>query len=319
MIEANERVQPGMEAGFQKGSESRSRRRIFLKIGARILQTIVLLILLTIFITVTMNLGVHGGIRAYADAIPEAFDLLVHNMPELFSSDSETVQQMWTVLPRSLGLLCLGLSVGVVGGVLLGGLAAVKRKSRVSVIIQTAAVLGISTPSYFAAMLLIWLIVWINQQTGVRLLSVFGYGWDEHLIMPAIVLASRPLANMTRLTYAALAEMFDADFVRTARSKGLHSRMIFWRHVLRNAGVPLLTTAGVSFRFSLAMLPVVEYIFAWPGLGLGLLQATQAGDIASVIVLVLPLAVLFAGVNILLELLYPLIDPRLLNSEAVFE
>lgn len=285
----------------------------------RLMQTILLLVALTLFITFAMHLGVRGGIRAYAEAFLGTLQSLQQDIPMILTGEHAAVSEMWTLLPRSFGILFAGLIIGVSGGLLLGGLAAVKRKQRVSTWIQTGAVLGISTPSYFAAMLLIWLVVWIKQKTGVRILPVFGFGWDLHMLMPVLVLASRPLANMTRLTFAALAELFDADFVRTARSKGLHSQAIFWRHVLRNAGVPLLTTAGVSFRFTLAMLPVVEYIFSWPGIGSGLLAAVQAGEIVHVVVMVLPLAVLFVLVNIILEILYPLIDPRLRGSDVVFE
>ena len=113
-----------------------------------------------------------------------------------------------------------------------------------------------------------------------------------------------------------LAEVIDADFVRTARAKGLRPRTVFFRHVLRNAGVPLLTTMTVSLRFSLAVLPIVEYIFNWPGLGLGLLEAIQAGDTVTVVSMVLPLALLFILVNLLLEVLYRFVDPRLRPGEV---
>jgi peptide/nickel transport system permease protein len=92
--------------------------------------------------------------------------------------------------------------------------------------------------------------------------------------------------------------------------------LVFWRHVLRNAGVPLLTTAGVTFRFSLAMLPVVEFIFSWPGIGLALLKAIQSLDAPQVIVMVLPLAILFVIVNLLLDYVYQVIDPRLRSGEG---
>jgi peptide/nickel transport system permease protein len=176
--------------------------------------------------------------------------------------------------------------------------------------------MGMSTPSYVAAMFLIWAFLGINKSSGVRLLPTFGFGWDLHLVMPSLVLATRPMANMTRLTYSALIDIFEADFVRTAHSKGLKPRLVFWRHVLRNAGVPLLTTAGVAFRFSLAMLPVVEFIFSWPGIGLALLRAIQSRDAPQVIVMVLPLAVLFVIVNLLLDIAYQVIDPRLRSGEG---
>ena len=286
------------------------------RIGKKLFGTILLLLVLILFVTLAMTMGVFGGVGGFQEALPVVKTTLL-GLPAALAPGSELMEEMWLVLGRSMGLLVLGLVLGVMSGLLLGGWAAVKRRSRISVLIQTGAVLGISTPSYFAAMLLIWLVVWIYQRTDVRILPVFGFGWDLHVILPMLVLATRPLANMTRLTYAALVEIFDSDFVRTAHSKGVKPGGVFWRHVLRNAGIPLLTTAGVSFRFSLALLPVVEYIFSWPGIGLTLLEAAQAGQVERVVVMVLPLAVLFVVVNLVLEVLYPVVDPRMRGQEEV--
>ena len=129
-------------------------------------------------------------------------------------------------------------------------------------------------------------------------------GWDEEQ------------KKATRLSYNSLAEILDADYVRTARSKGLRPKVVLTEHVLRNAGVPILTTVVVSLRFSLAILPIVEYIFAWPGIGLALLEAIQAQDVDAAIGMVLPLALLFVLVNLIAELLYLRIDPRLRDSKV---
>jgi peptide/nickel transport system permease protein len=121
---------------------------------------------------------------------------------------------------------------------------------------------------------------------------------------------------VTRLSFNALVEILESDYIRTATAKGLRPRVILLRHVLRNAGVPILTTVGVSLRFSLAVLPIVEYIFSWPGIGLRLLKAIEAQDTTAVVGLTLPLVLLFVLVNLLLEILYPLVDPRLRASEV---
>jgi ABC-type dipeptide/oligopeptide/nickel transport system permease component len=214
-------------------------------------------------------------------------------------------------LPRSIGLLGVSLVIAVLIGLPLGVAAGLRRKTRFSGALVFVSVLGISTPSYFAAMLLIWFNVWIYQRTGSDLIPVHGFGWDMHLILPALVLAARPTANVMRLGYNVLAEVLDADFVRTAHAKGLAPRVVLFRHVMRNVGVPLMTTIAVSLRFSLAVLPIVEYIFNWSGIGEGLLTAIQSQDATATVAMILPLAVLFVFVNLLLELLYPLVDPRL--------
>jgi ABC-type dipeptide/oligopeptide/nickel transport system permease component len=198
----------------------------------------------------------------------------------------------------------------------MGLMAALRRNSRLSGLLLFAAALGVSTPSFFAAMLLIWLGVWLFGATGTRFFPIAGFGWDAHLILPALVLSARPTAAVARLTYHALLEILEADYVRTARGKGLPRQVVLVEHVLRNAAVPILTTVGVSLRYSLAALPVVEYVFSWPGMGRSLLAAIRVQDTAATIGLILPLALLFVLVNLLLDFLYPLADPRLRPGEV---
>jgi peptide/nickel transport system permease protein len=165
-------------------------------------------------------------------------------------------------------------------------------------------------------MLLIWLGVWLYRSTGVRFFPISGFGWDVHLILPALVLAARPAATVTRLSYNALREIMEADYVRTAIGKGLKPSQILLRHVLRNAGVPLLATMSVSVRFSLAVLPIIEYIFNWPGIGQRLLSAIHAQDIHTIAGMTLPFVLLFALVNLALGFLSPMVDPRLRSQEV---
>ena len=109
---------------------------------------------------------------------------------------------------------------------------------------------------------------------------------------------------------------WSAEYVRTATSKGLSRSTVLVRHVLRNAGVPILTTAIVSLRYSLAILPIVEVIFSWPGIGAALLTAIQAQDVSAAIGLILPLALFFVLVNIGADILYKRLDPRLRDSKV---
>jgi peptide/nickel transport system permease protein/oligopeptide transport system permease protein len=194
--------------------------------------------------------------------------------------------------------------------------AALQRRTPLSGFVLFLSTLGISTPSYFAAMLLIWFGVWLFEATGTHWFPIGGFGWDAHIILPALVLAARPAAAVTRLAYNALIETMDADYVRTAHSKGLAPRSVLVDHVLRNAGVPILTTIVVSLRFSLAVLPIVEFIFSWPGIGLALLTAIQVGDTVGTVGMISALALLFVVVNAFLGFLYPLLDPRLKTVTA---
>jgi peptide/nickel transport system permease protein len=219
-------------------------------------------------------------------------------------------------MPKSLGLLAVALGLATVMGLALGASAAYQRHTRFSEVLLFISVLGISTPSFFAAMLLAWLFLRVYQTTGVHALPLSGFGWDAHLILPALVLAARPAATVTRLGYNALTEILEADYVRSAMAKGLWPRVLFFRHVLRNAAVPLLATVAVSLRFSLAILPIVEYIFNWPGIGLALLEGIQEQDLNTVVGLTWPLVLLFVLIGLLLEVLYLVVNPRLRAPEA---
>lgn len=162
---------------------------------------------------------------------------------------------------KSIGLLGFSLLVAASFGLIAGVVAAARHRSPLAILLLTLTLLGTSTPSFFAALLLqIGEIQWLRV-FGFRLVPVGGFGWDAHIILPALVLAARPLAQITRVTYMTLSESLEQDYVRTAAAKGLGNLQILRDHALRNAAVPVLTAVGISLRFSLGSLPVVEYYF----------------------------------------------------------
>jgi ABC-type dipeptide/oligopeptide/nickel transport system permease component len=224
-------------------------------------------------------------------------------------------QLVLTILGRSAGLLSLSLVVAAAIGVPLGIAAALARRRFSAPLVLVISVLGMSTPTFFLGMLLWILNIQLYQRLGVTALPAAGFGWDAHMIMPALVLAARPLAQVAQITYVTLSEQLGQDYVRTARAKGLAAHDVNYRHALRNVLIPILTTLGTSLRFSLSSLPVVEFFFSWPGVGLTLLTAISQGEPALVTDLILSLGLFFLLVNGFLELLYPLLDPRL-RSEA---
>ena len=217
--------------------------------------------------------------------------------------------------PKSLGLLGAALVLAVVLGVLAGTLAALRQRSPLAFVLLTLTVLGISTPTFFAALLLQIANVKSLQTFSFRLAYTGGFGWDwRHILLPALVLAARPLAYVTRVTFITLTGVLQQDYIRTAWAKGLSLRQVLTRHALRNTAVPVLTAAGISLRFSLGSLPVVEYFFDWPGLGVRLLEAIRLGQTELVVTLALALGLTFLGINLLLDIAYRLIDARLRES-----
>jgi len=129
--------------------------------------------------------------------------------------------------------------------------------------------------------------------------------------LPALVLAARPLAHITRVTFVSMSETLGRDFIRTAHAKGLRPSVVFWRHALRNVGISVLTAIAVSLRFALGSLPVVEIFFEWPGVGYVMLNAIYRREARAVAALGLSLGITFLLLSLLLDLMYRWVDPRL--------
>jgi peptide/nickel transport system permease protein len=215
------------------------------------------------------------------------------------------------VVLRSLGLLGATFLLSIAVGVPLGSWAAARRYSKKAILLVLASIVGIAVPSFFAALFLQIAAITYTRYAGHSIVPVGGFGWDKHIILPMLVLAARPVAQITRITYVSVSEIYDQDYIRTAHSKGVRADAVFWVHILRNAAVPILTTIAVSLRFALSSLPVVEVYFGWGGMGQTLLNSIFNGDSDLTIALFLTLGVLFIAINLLLEISYTLIDPRL--------
>ncbi len=293
--------------------------------------------LLIIFLTfVGMNMAAMGGSGATADwgsGLSSAVTQSTHYVRNLITGNLgsyyyETRFVYWSTerthtvaeavartAGKSLGLLLVSLMIGTIVGVTLGVIAAAVRHRRVSLVFLLLSIAGVSTPSFFLALLLQIAEIHFYRNTGVMLVPVGGFGWDRHLILPAVVLAARPIAQIARVSAVALGEVLDADYVRTARAKGLAPITVLTRHALPNAAVPILTSVGTSLRFSLSSLPVVETLFQWPGMGEMLLMAIRNHypDLAATLILILGL--MFVLLHVFLEHLYRHMDPRMRNAD----
>jgi peptide/nickel transport system permease protein len=212
---------------------------------------------------------------------------------------------------RSLGLLTGSLFLSALLGVGLGVWSARRNGSLSSLFMLLGSIVGLSLPSFFTALLLQLLMIQLRNITGRTILPIGGFGWDTHMLLPAIVLAARPMAQIARVTSVTLENVLSKDFIRTAYSKGLTNRAVMLWHATRNAAIPVLTTIGLSLRFSLSSLPVVEFFFGWQGLGYHLLKAISARDDELAVAMLICLGGFFILVNLLLEISYRFIDPRL--------
>lgn len=220
------------------------------------------------------------------------------------------------LLANSLALLVLALLLGGVVGGLAGSLAAGLRRPGASLAVLLASVVGVSTPSFFLGLLLQILEIGIYRATGLRLVPVGGFGWDSHLVLPVLVLAGRPIAQVARLTYVRAAAILEEDYVHTAVAKGLTRRKVWWVHIAPNLAASVLTAMGTSLRLALSSLPVVEFLFGWPGAGRALLDMLRAGQREAATVVFLTMGAAFVGVNLALDLAYRAWDPRQRDVEA---
>jgi len=204
---------------------------------------------------------------------------------------------------KSMTLVVLAVGLAAVLGVLVGVLAAASRRARVRAALLTATTLTVSLPSFLVAILLILGGAELTARTGLRLWPTFGFGIDNHLIVPVIVLALRPFAQIASFAYLATDDVLRLDYIRTARAKGLVESVILARHALGNAAVPIIGAVASGLSIALSTLPVVEVFFSWPGLGFALLQAVRRFDAATAGTLLGALAVTIAVVRFGLDAL----------------
>jgi ABC-type dipeptide/oligopeptide/nickel transport system permease component len=228
------------------------------------------------------------------------------------SGDRAVSEILWESYKNSFGLLGIALGIASVLGILLGGLAALASQSRWEYLILVLTLLGVSAPSFFLAVILQNLGIKYTVTFGNQLVSMGGYAWDfKHLVIPVMILTARPLAQITRVTYINLNEIMGEEYIRTAYAKGLKYSRTVIVHALKNLAVSVLTAIGVSLRFSISILPVVEYIFAWPGLGRQFLEGIWNNRMGLVVAIALSLGLTIQLINYLLNYLYPVLDPRL--------
>ena len=215
-------------------------------------------------------------------------------------------------------LTVLALSVGI--GVLLGAIAARNLNRWRDNLISVLAVLAYATPVFWAGLMLIVVfsvkLGWFPV-SGMEEVAAFKEGWARvadiarHLVLPAITLTLFYLALYTRLMRASVLDQYAMDYVVTARAKGLTERQIAWRHVFRNAVLPVLTMAGVQIGALLGGSVVVETVFAWPGLGFLAYESLFARDINLLLGIFFVSGCLVVAVNVLIDLAYSLLDPRI--------
>jgi peptide/nickel transport system permease protein len=248
-----------------------------------------------------------------------AFTLKWPYLRRSYQSRQNVSDIMLGALPNTLVLALAAFAFAAIVGVLLGVLAAVYRNTTLESAIMVTANLGVSLPSFFAAILIAWIFGFVlSRYTG---LSMYGSLYDvdpvkgrylalQNLILPAIALGMRPLSIITQLTRSSMLEVLSQDYVRTATAKGLGKRAVVIKHALRNALNPVLTALSGWLASLMAGAFFIEYIFGWRGLGKITVDALLASDLPVVMGTVLFIALIFVLINILVDILYGILDPR---------
>ncbi len=222
-------------------------------------------------------------------------------------------------LPGTLLLAIAAMFIAVMIGIPLGVVAAVKQNTWMDTTAVFSSIVGISAPSFFMGIIIAYVFGFVlSDWTG---LHITGSWFDidengekrltlQNLILPAITLGIRPLAIITQLTRSAMLDVLDQDYIRTAYAKGLSKRNVIWKHALRNALNPVITAITGWFAELLAGAFFIEYIFGWKGIGKVTVDALEKLDFPVVMGSVLISATFFILINILADILYGIVDPR---------
>jgi peptide/nickel transport system permease protein len=214
-------------------------------------------------------------------------------------------------MPATIELALASLTLAIVIGIPLGVLAALFRGRVVDYITTTLLTIGQAVPSFWLAILLI---LWLG--VDLKLLPIGGRSGFDSLIMPAITLAIVPLVTVARITRSSVSSVLPQDFVRTAEAKGLRRRSVLSRHVLRNGLIPVVTVGGIAMGQLLSGAVITEQIFTWPGIGWLTIQAIEARDYAVVQAATLLAAAIIVGLNLLVDFLYLVLDPRIRDTQT---
>jgi ABC-type dipeptide/oligopeptide/nickel transport system permease component len=262
-------------------------------------------------------------------------DLAHGDLGNSLSTGQPVVKEIRNRLPASAELTLFGLILSIVIAVPLGILGAVKQGTWIDHTCRIVATAGVSLPVFFTGLLLAYVFYYLlgwspsplgrldafatapPSITGFYLIDSLVTGkWETfrsalaQILLPGITLAIFSLAPITRMTRASMLAVLASEFVRTARASGLDTRTVIITYAFRNAMLPVITTLGMVFSFLLGANVLVEKVFAWPGIGSYAVEALITSDFAPVQGFVLTMAILYVALNLLIDILYGVIDPR---------
>jgi len=212
------------------------------------------------------------------------------------------MERMGATTELAVAAMLIAIAIGIPAGVL----SAYRRNSLTDLNVRAVTLLGQAVPSFYLGILsILFFAVWL------RWFPTGGRGTLWHLVLPATTLALQIVALIARVTRSCMLDVLGQDYIRTARAKGLSEAKVVWLHALRNAFIPVLTVIGLQVGFLLGGVVVTETVFSWPGVGRLAVQAIYQRDFPLVQAVVFIFALIFVAVNLIVDLLYAWLDPRI--------
>jgi peptide/nickel transport system permease protein len=261
-------------------------------------------------------------------------NLLKGDLGRSIFSNEKITTELFERYPATIELTIASMLVAVLVGVPVGIISATKKYSIIDYLTMTGALAGVSMPIFWLGLMVIWLFsfklgwfppsarlsvgVELNNITNFYVLdSILTGNWVAlkdslyHLVLPSFSLATIPMAIIARMTRSSMLEVLSKDYIKTAHAKGLSNKVVVYKHALRNALIPIVTVIGLQFGLLLGGAVLTETIFSWPGVGKYSVTAILSRDFPAVQGSVLVLSTTFVFVNLLVDLLYGVIDPKI--------
>jgi len=249
------------------------------------------------------------------------------NLGISFRQGRPVVEVLIERLPATIELASVSAFLAILMGVSLGVYTAIKSKGWVSNVILTVSLVGVSLPTFLIGILLIYLFAvelgWLPSfgrgdvvEVGWWTTGLITMSGIKAIILPAVTLGLYQMTMIMRLVRSEMSEVLSSDFVRFARSRGVPEVKIYFRHALKNALVPVITVTGLQLGSIIAFAIITETVFQWPGLGLLFIDSVQFVDIPVMASYLMFISVMFVSINLVVDLLYTAIDPRLRVSDT---
>ncbi|MCK5779573.1 MAG: ABC transporter permease [Psychrilyobacter sp.] len=222
-----------------------------------------------------------------------------------YTSGREVFGEIFQRFPNTLILAVIGVIIAILIGIPVGIISATKQYSLMDSISMIGALLGVAMPNFWLGLMLI-----LFFSVGLGWLPSGGFGGWKSLILPSITLGTGAAAIITRMTRSSMLEVIRQDYIRTARAKGVTEKKVINKHALKNALIPVITVVGLQFGYLLGGAVLTETVYSWPGVGRMMVEAIRSKDTPVVLAAVLFLATTFSIVNLLVDILYGFVDPR---------